>query len=92
MCPDAELPHVLSAMISMKSAGYLLFTRSSKLPSRHSRESGNPFALNARARMDSRFRGNDGIVAFVRAVEKREETSVPDTFIGPLAYLPPQRG
>ncbi|GLQ43484.1 hypothetical protein GCM10007902_33340 [Dyella nitratireducens] len=29
---------------------------------RHSRESGNPFCFDAKANMDSRFRGNDGLM------------------------------
>jgi hypothetical protein len=36
----------------------------SVLPRRHSRESGNPLGSDAKVKMDSRFRGNDGMEDF----------------------------
>jgi hypothetical protein len=36
----------------------------STLPRRHSRESGNPLGSDAKVKMDSRFRGNDGVGVF----------------------------
>gem|GEM_PF-7044978 len=41
------------------SAHRLVIPRVPIPPSRHSRESGNPFSLLHQSNMDSRFRGND---------------------------------
>jgi hypothetical protein len=70
MRSSPEVPHVFRSAISTKSVGYLLCTNLQNLPAvipakaeaLHNSEAGQSIFAFTAEQMDSRFRGNDGIM------------------------------